>query len=263
MSALGDYGGQRANMEHESMVGTLRAQAAIVWPKEREVLRAKWPEPWGAVLDLGCGTGEILRRVRAEFDAGPVVGLDLFAGHLRHAEPPVARGDGYRTPFPDATFDRVLVRHLLQALPDPVALLKEARRVLKPGGRLHVLAEDYAGLFFDTLDFAVANHFAEVAPRFFPEGTDLYEGRRAPRHVAEAGFREVVVDPVLVDNRSADRAAFAQVFANWRDGYADKLAQLLGKSEPEIRARFDAMGETALSEDRWCAWLLFAVSATK
>ena len=43
----GDYGGQRANMEHESMERTLECQAAVVWPQERRVAFFDWVEAQG------------------------------------------------------------------------------------------------------------------------------------------------------------------------------------------------------------------------
>ena len=255
-----DYGGQRRNMEDDSMVGTLRAQAQVIWPVEREIIERRGGRVLGSVLDLACGTGEILRRLRADFVCD-AIGVDLFAGHLRRAQPPVLKGDGYRLPFPDDAFDFVAVRHLLQALPDPVGLLEEVRRVLAPGGRLHLLVEDYAALFFDVGDFAVENHFAEVTPSIHPNGTDLYQGRRAWRHVRAAGFAEIHVDPVLVDNQRCDRDALADVFRYWRDGYAETLSEASGLPVSEITRRFDAMSAAAQDPDRWTGWLLFALSA--
>lgn len=256
-----DYGGQRDLMEDRSMQETLRWQAELIWPAERAILRRTAGDALsGDVLDLACGTGEILRRLRREFRPRRAVGLDLFPGHLHRAEPPVVHGDGYALPFAEGTFDLVLVRHLLQALPDPVGLLREARRVLRRGGRIHLLAEDYFGLFFDDPDDdGTTYHFSEVAPRFRREGTDLLQGRRAPRHLAEAGFGEVAVEPLLVDNREGRGEALARVFLHWRDGYARKLAQLLGVAEAETRRRFDRMAELARDPGRYTAWLLFVV----
>jgi SAM-dependent methyltransferase len=263
MNGRENYGGQRANMEHDSMRGTLAAQAEVIWPVERRILLQRYGERPGRVLDVGCGTGEVLRRLRAEFDCASVVGVDLFSGHLRHAHAPVARADGHDLPFADASFDLVLVRHLLQALADPTALLAEAHRVLRPGGRIHVVAEDYMGLFFDVGDVDTENHFAEVQPPFLPHGTDLYQGRRALRQLRAAGFREVAVDPLFVDNLTADREQFAAIFGYWRDGYAATLARLTGRSEEEMRARFDAMASNARDPERYCAWLLFALDGHK
>ena len=83
-----DYGGQRRNMEDDSMVQTLAYQAQVVWPHERELLRRRHGESLGRVLDLACGTGEWLRRVREEFTCERAVGVDLIfledgVGHRR------------------------------------------------------------------------------------------------------------------------------------------------------------------------------------
>lgn len=258
----GDYGGQRANMEDDSMVGTLAAQAAVLWPKERDLLRRRFGTSLGRVLDCCCGTGEALKRIRADFRPRFATGVDLFRGHLRSAGGPVVQGDALALPFGDGAFDLVLVRHVLQAIPDPVALMREARRVLRKGGRIHVIAEDYAGLFFDVDDHDVIDHFHEVARPFRAKGTDLFEGRRAFRHLREAGFREVVVEPLLVDNQTSDRRVFADIFRHWRDGYAPTLAVLTGRPLAEIVRRFDAMIDASLDPGRHTSWLLFALSAT-
>ena len=71
------------------MVGTLAHQAALIWPHEREVLRRRLERPPECVLDVGCGTGEILRRFRDDFAPRRIVGLDLFPGHMRRAPRPV------------------------------------------------------------------------------------------------------------------------------------------------------------------------------
>lgn len=255
-----DYGGQRANMEHESMRGTLAAQANVIWPKEREILRRRHGARMGRVLDLACGTGEILRRVRAELRPGLAAGLDLFRGHLL-GQRGVVQGDGFRAPFRDGSFDLVLVRHVLQALPDPVALLREARRLLAPGGHAHLLVEDYAAILFDVDDYETADHFREVAPRFRARGTDLYQGRRIVRHLREAGFKGIEVEPLLVDNLTADREELAKVFRWWCEGYATTLAEVSGRSEAEIRRRFAAMVDNVRDPGRYAAWLLLVVDA--
>ena len=259
-----DYGGQRANMEDDSMRGTLAAQAQVIWPAERTILERRYGRRLGRVLDLACGTGEILGRLRREFECAPAFGIDLFDGHLRHAEPPVVRGDGYRLPFPDDSFDLVLVRHVLQALPEPAGLLTEAHRVLRSGGRVHIVAEDYLGLFFDADDPLVENHFSEIQPLFRAQGgTDLYQGRRAFRQLRAAGFNQVAVDPLFVDNTTADREAFARIFRYWGQGYAETLARLTGRSVEEMQGRFDRMAANAADPDRYCAWLLFALDGRK
>ena len=251
----GDYGGQRGNMEDPAMAGTLECQARLIWPKEVEIVRRNPPE---SVLDVACGTGEILRRVREEFAPVRAVGIDLFPGHLHEAPRPVVLGDAFALPFPDQSFELVLVRHLLQALPDPVTLLKEARRV---GRRVHLLVEDYAGILMDLQDPVAENHFTDVTPLFQKKGTDLYQGRRAYRHLREAGFSNVTVEPIIVDNLTGDREAFAGVFRHWKLGYAETLAGLFGVEVSEVERRFDLMIGTIKDPGRYAAWLLFVLTA--
>ena len=86
--------------------------------------------PQGArILDMGAGAGETLRLLRGSgFDA---VGIDLSP---RARE--VKRGDFLRAPFPDASFDAVLSQCAFFVSGDRPAALREARRLLKPGGKL-------------------------------------------------------------------------------------------------------------------------------
>ena len=106
---------------------------------EAAVDRAAELPPGGALLDIGCGTGAFLRRLAATGHRGVLVGVDTsraavdavrgvpgVTGHLASAT---------ALPFADASFDAVTARHMLYHVPDPVAAIAEARRVLRPGGR--------------------------------------------------------------------------------------------------------------------------------
>jgi ubiquinone/menaquinone biosynthesis C-methylase UbiE len=99
----------------------------------------------GVVLDVGAGTGANLphyraarRVVAAEPDAAMRAKL---AGRLAGARVPVEVTDAgaESLPYADATFDAVVFTLVLCTVPDPDRALAEARRVLRPGGRLVVL----------------------------------------------------------------------------------------------------------------------------
>jgi SAM-dependent methyltransferase len=103
------------------------------------------------LLDLGCGEG---RHAISAWLEQPIeaIGLDRSATDLATAgerarafTPPTpdgqltwVQGDGLRLPFPDRSFDRVICAEVLEHIPDYQGVLREIRRVLKPGGLLAV-----------------------------------------------------------------------------------------------------------------------------
>jgi SAM-dependent methyltransferase len=103
------------------------------------------------VLDMGCGGG---RHAFALYKRGAqVVALDMDAAELKDvagmfaaladevpagASAQAVRGDAYRLPFADATFDKVIAAEILEHLPGDTDAMAELARVLKPGGRIAV-----------------------------------------------------------------------------------------------------------------------------
>jgi demethylmenaquinone methyltransferase/2-methoxy-6-polyprenyl-1,4-benzoquinol methylase len=107
----------------------------------KAVVEAVDARPGERVLDLAAGTGTSSQPFA---DAGAqVVPCDFSIGMLRvgrRARPhlPFTAGDGMRLPFADDTFDAVTISFGLRNIVDPLAGLREMRRVTRPGGRLVV-----------------------------------------------------------------------------------------------------------------------------
>jgi len=99
------------------------------------------------VLDVACGTGEFERRLLEDVPEAQVVGVDLAPGMIERARakfggaPGVQfeQADAHDLPFPDDAFDVLVCASTFHYFTHPAQVLREARRVLRPGGRLVVL----------------------------------------------------------------------------------------------------------------------------
>jgi ubiquinone/menaquinone biosynthesis C-methylase UbiE len=118
-------------------------QRVVLEPVQRATIQAasrELPRP-GRVLDLGCGTGQLLRRAAASFPDADLVGVDPAAEMVRQAEAslPADVGAGFvqgaaeALPFGDASFDLVVSTMSFHHWADQQAGLREVRRVLAPG----------------------------------------------------------------------------------------------------------------------------------
>lgn len=261
---------QEREMADESMVRNLAAQALAIWPQEEPLFRRYALPDEASILDAGCGTGEIASRLARLFPRASVLGVDVLDVHLDAAR---ARfGDlaprlqfenrsVYELGLPSASFDLVVCRHVLQSIPHPERVLAELVRVARPGGRLHVIAEDYGMIHFEprTLD---AETFWREGPQSFgaATGTDLLIGRKAYRLLRDAGLRDVTVDYVVVDPVRVPRETFATIWEAWRDGYALAVSEHTRFSKEEFVAQFEDMLKTIRDPDGYGVWLVPVLS---
>lgn len=156
------------------------------------------------VLDLCCGTGDLAFLAGAAAGSR-VVGLDFTLPMLGVARrrrtgargtPVFAQGDALRLPFADAAFDAVTMGYGLRNVADPLACLREIRRVLAPGGRAvvldfgkpaHPVTSAAYGAFLRTAMPAVGWLFHGDADtyRYIPESLERYPAQRGVRDLME------------------------------------------------------------------------------
>lgn len=113
-----------------------RRRVGFAYDMAKEI--ALYTPPSARVLDIGCGSGFIAYHLGAMLHV-PVQGVDIAPATLA----PIVYQPftGKELPFPDGSFDVALFCYVLHHAQDAPALLAEARRVLRPGGRV-VVYED-------------------------------------------------------------------------------------------------------------------------
>jgi SAM-dependent methyltransferase len=97
-------------------------------------------EPGARLLDVGCGTGWLADHFAdyTGLDGSP----DAVAAATERRRNVALHDVSEPLPFEDASFDAVVMKDLLEHVPDPVALVHEVRRVLRPGGRAFASSPD-------------------------------------------------------------------------------------------------------------------------
>ncbi len=122
-----------------------KAEVATEDVRLRSVLTALGPLDGSLILDLGCGKGRFASHL---IDGGArVVGLDLSSAMLAKARGlDRVKASARRLPFADATFDAVVAIEVLEHVGAIDRVIDEARRVLKPGGRLAIVDKNAGSL---------------------------------------------------------------------------------------------------------------------
>ena len=119
----------------------------VRWVEARRasaVIRSIDARPEHSILDVGCGTGNILNQLPGNQRCG----IDLSRFMVSRAQEKlgpgvkVLLGDAEKMPFPDASFDRVIASSLFSHVQHPDRVAAELKRVVKPGGRIVVSVSD-------------------------------------------------------------------------------------------------------------------------
>jgi SAM-dependent methyltransferase len=264
---------QAREMADESMVRNLAAQIEAIWPQEEPIfIRNPFPEN-ARVLDVGCGTGEVIAKLGPLFPTATFTGIDLEESHLERARTKntflgdrvrFQRDDAMQLSFSDAQFDLVVSRHVVQAVPDPRRVLEEMVRVLVPGGRLHVIAEDYGMLWCHPTELDADGMWQRIPPRYAASvGCDLHVGRKMFTHLTDLGLNDIRVDYVVIDTIRVPRDTFARIWEAWRDGYTESMVEHTGVPRDEIEQRWREMIASVRDPRGYALWQVPVWTARK
>jgi SAM-dependent methyltransferase len=210
-------GGERDGVKSKDLFPAIFSRHAVAYQRRLEDIMARGEslgrqraielagvEPGMRVLDLACGPGNLTRRLAAlAAPGGNVVGVDLAPGMIELARASAATNtlfevmDIERLGFPDASFDVAVCGHGIQFAPDLGQALREARRVLKRGGRLA------ASIPVSGVRESVWVLLDGVIDRLLPP---------APKAVDQAATRATVADAAALRQAALDAGfALAQV----------------------------------------------------
>jgi ubiquinone/menaquinone biosynthesis C-methylase UbiE len=167
------------------------------------------------VLETAAGTGVLTRALASKLPAeAHITATDLNQPMLDYAKARQSgdkrigwkQADALALPFEDHSFDVVACEFGAMFFPDKIQGYKEARRVLKPGGRLlfNVWDKISENDFADTVTDAVAELFPDDPPRFLartPHG--YHDGKQIRAELAEAGFTAVTIDAADARSKAA------------------------------------------------------------
>ncbi|MEO6138746.1 MAG: methyltransferase domain-containing protein [Luteimonas sp.] len=268
---------QAEQMGDESMARNLAHQAEAIWPQERRLFDRYALSGALRILDLGCGTGEITRRLAERYPQAVLLGVDILDSNLMLARRDsadlgqrvqYAQGDAFALDIADASIDLVVCRHMSQSVPEFPSVLAEITRVLKPGGWLHLLSEDYGMLHFpapsDRDGFDPDQFWNSNAIAFLDSiGCDGRIGRHSPALLQAAGYSDVAMDYVVVDTLRVPRDIFASIIRAWRDGYAKSLSVASGRTEAAAVADFDRMISAIQTPPQYVVWQVPVASGCK
>jgi ubiquinone/menaquinone biosynthesis C-methylase UbiE len=220
---------------------------SIFGPWAQEVIeRARPIGPSDRILDVGCGTGIVARQLRTRLGGGvPIAGVDASADMIAMArslapELQWLQADAMQLPFDDSSFELVVSQQMLQFVADPLAALREIRRVLVRGGKLVAATwrPRHEQPLFEVLGQIAERHLGTPSEKRFALGDDT----RLHELLVEAGFASIRIDVVTRTDRFREFPFRGSALAANFD--------LSGLSPAELEARLTAVETESIAASR-------------
>jgi SAM-dependent methyltransferase len=221
--------------------------------------------PGQDLLDVGCGPGTLTLDLAALVAPGRVTAVEPTSDALDLARAEAGRrgvdgvgfvvADVHALDLPSASYDVVHAHQVLQHVADPVAALREMRRVARPGGLVAVRDSDYAAFAWHPQLPELDAWLALYQRLARANGGEPDAGRRLLAWARAAGFADVTPSASIWCFATPDDRAFwgGMWAARILDSDLARQALASGTSEAELRAISAAWQAWAAAEDGWLA----------
>ncbi len=249
---------------HESVLRSHRWRTA----ENSAAYLLPWLKSGDTVLDVGCGPGTITADLATLVTPGRVTAVEVTGAALGLARAEIGRrglttvdfavGDVHALDFADDTFDVVHAHQVLQHVGDPVAALREMRRVTRPGGIVAVRDSDYAAFTWfpriPELDDWL--HLYERVAR--GNGGEPDAGRRLLSWAHAAGFTDLTASSstwCFADPE--DRAWWGGLWAEriLESDMARQAVESGAATRPDLQRISDGWRRWAADDDGWLSIL--------
>jgi ubiquinone/menaquinone biosynthesis C-methylase UbiE len=217
--------------------------------------------PGDYVLDMPCGDGAYTVLLAEKVgSSGRVVGIDLSASYLELArayahQSAVAGhtrfqiGDIASLPFDDNTFDLIWCAQSMYSLPDPLGVLRELRRVVRPGGTVAVFENDTLHQILlpwpAELELVVRQAQLRSLATRSPAASKFFIGRDLRSTFAAAGLKNSIVTP-YTSIRHAPLSADERIYLAWY--FADLGSHARIHLHPDAGAWFERLLDPTSAE---------------
>lgn len=192
------------------------------------------------LLEVGCGVGAQLRLLVRRYPHLRVTGVDISESQIQRArlllakelaggqvELHISRGD--ELPFADGSFDAVYICFVLEHVPDPAAVIREAKRVLADGGLLYCTEVFNDALYIYPESPAIMRYWRAFNECQRQIGGDPNIGIRLANVMIQAGLEvEWLKDAsCMLDQRMTDPSERTAYFDHWHANFVSAKQRLL------------------------------------
>ena len=199
VTSLGSYRAESFAISLQDEIRRLNAQVDLFWRVERPLLERAGLTGGMDVLDCGCGPGRLIELLKQTMPSLKCTGLEIdpvLAEAARDqlerrgfADCEVVQGSAEQPSLPAGSFDFIVMRLVLEHLPDPVHVLRQLSKLLRPNGRIAVISNDFEFHLRTSPPVQELDRLYEAycASRR-RDGGDPCIGRRLPQLLTEAGL---------------------------------------------------------------------------